>query len=103
MYQTSGQILLFLLAVTETPTTAGLETMFMRSIDILVLSIIWSIRTLFTLQLRIAKMKKVFCPVKSQISILIWTVLSVSKRILVLVMYFTPPDGTVQPPASLAG
>ena len=93
MYQTSGQILLFLLAVTETPTTAGLETMFKKSIDILILSIIWSIRTLFTLQLRIVKMKKVFCPGKSQISILIWTVLSVSKRILVLVMYFTPPMG----------
>ena len=32
MYQTSGQILLFLLATTDTPTSAGLETMFKKSL-----------------------------------------------------------------------
>ena len=94
MYQTPGQILLVLLAFTSTPTTAGLEKMFEKSNKVaLILSIIWSIKTIFTLQLKSIKIEKVFFPLKSQISFLVWTAFCVSKRMMVLMMYFTPSFG----------
>ena len=94
MYQTAGQILLVLLTVTATPTSGGLEKMFENNNkEALIFSIIWSIKTLFTLHLKSVKIEKVFFPLICQISLLVWTVFSVSKRILVLVMYFTPSLG----------
>ena len=94
MYQTAGQILLVFLAVTATPTSGGLEKMFENNNkEALIFSIIWSIKTLFTLHLKSVKIEKVFFPLICQISLLVWTVFSVSKRILVLVIYFTPSLG----------
>ena len=94
MYQTSGQILLVLLAKTQTPTSRGLERMFgTDDLALLVLSIIWSIKTLFTLHLTSVKLEKLYFPLMSQISLFAWTVFCMSKRIMVLVMFFTPSLG----------
>ena len=96
MYQTSGQILLVLLAKTETPTSHGLERLFgtgTNDLALLVMSIIWSIKTLFTLHLSSVSLEKLYFPLKSQISLFAWTVFCMSKRILVLVMFFTPSLG----------
>ena len=83
---------MLLLSTTETPTV---ENIFQekKAFWILSLSILWSIRTLFILNLKYIKIQKVYCPMMSQISVLVWTVFSVSKRLLVLVMYFTPSLG----------
>ena len=100
MYQTAGQILLVLLASTETSTTHGLERMFgntkrNNSNDkaVIIFSIIWSIKTLLTLHLSSVKLEKIYFPLMSQISMFAWSVFCMSKRILVLVMFFTPPLG----------
>ena len=96
MYQTSGQILLVLLAKTKTPTSHGLERMFgtgTNDLALLVLSIIWSIKTLFTLHLNSVSLEKPYFPLMSQISLFAWTVFCMSKRILVMVMFFTPSLG----------
>ena len=72
MYQTAGQILLVLLAVTATPTSGGLEKMFENNNkEALIFSIIWSIKTLFTLHLKSVKIEKVFFPLICQISLLV--------------------------------
>lgn len=99
MYQTSGQILLVLLARTSTQTTHGLEKIFgskdqwNNDLALLVLSIIWSIKTLFTLHLTSVSLEKLYFPLKSKISLFAWTLFCMSKRILVLVMFFTPSLG----------
>ena len=100
MYQTAGQILLVLLASTETSTTHGLERMFgntkrNNSNDkaVIIFSIIWSIKTLLTLHLSSVKLEKIYFPLMSQISMFAWSVFCLSKRILVLVMFFTPSLG----------
>ena len=92
-YQLKGQILLVLLAITETATTKGLKKMFEKTNVFLYISIFWSVKTLWFVHLKSVTVEKPFCPIKAKALVFLWGVFSSIKRILVVVMFFVPGFG----------
>ena len=96
----SFQIILLLLANTETATTSGLQTFFQQSTIlginptvILWLSISWSLRTSVKLHVKAIKTQKVFFGVKASIISGLWGLMSTLRRIVSIVGFFTPSLG----------
>ena len=103
-YQITAQALLLLKARTETPTVGGLETMFNQpttflGVEIepqvaLFLSIIWSLKTCIFHHLKaIVGNVNAFFPTKAKILILLWGLFGALRRVLSLIMFFTPSLG----------
>ena len=103
-YQAAGQILLVLNAKTETrtPGTGGMETVFnqdtfmglpMNPIAILILSILVSLKSCFTLLLKSIETEKVFVPFTSKIFILLWGLFASIRRIVSIFSFFLPSMG----------
>ena len=99
-YQVPLQIILLLLAITETPTTGGLEAMFKQSsffgiknLDpkaVLALSVSWSLRTCVFLHLKSVATEKGFLQTTSKIAVFLWGLFAVMRRVLTLVAFFIP-------------
>ena len=98
-YQVPLQVTLLLLAITTTPTTGGLETLFTRdsvfSIPVdpktaLGLSVAKSIFSCVNLHLKTIVVQKVFVPFTSKMFIWTWGLFSTLRRILSIVAFFIP-------------
>ena len=98
-YQVPLQVTLLLLAITTTPTTGGLETLFKRdsvfSIPVdpktaLGLSVAKSIFSCVNLHLKTIVVQKVFVPFTSKMFIWTWGLFSTLRRILSIVAFFIP-------------
>ena len=96
------QILILLLATTETPTTAGLETIFnqasifgihMNPKYVLAFSVGLSLKTCVTLHVKAIAIEKIFFTISTRICVLAWGLFSTFRRILSIVAFFTPSMG----------
>ena len=105
-FQVVFQIVLLLLASTDTGTTVGLKEIFKKDAQsipvfgvkipgeiILGLSIIFSIRTCIKLHVKSVKTSKGFLLIKPYLTVLLWSIVSVMKRMLVMVVFFIPSLG----------
>ena len=98
--QISAQILLSYFAVTETPTTGGLETMFKQS-SILFLDaqtllgvyIALSMKTSLSLHMKSMKTEKGFLPFSSRIFVGFWALFGTLRRTLGILAFFLPAMG----------
>ena len=98
--QISAQILLSYFAVTETPTTGGLETVFKQS-SILFLDaqtllgvyIALSMKTSLSLHMKSMKTEKGFLPFSSRIFVGFWALFGTLRRTLGILAFFLPTMG----------
>ena len=98
--QMSAQILLSYFAVTETPTTGGLETVFKQSsilfLDaqtVLGISIALSMKTSLSLHMKSVKAEKGFLPFSSRIFVAFWALFGTLRRIVGIMVFFLPAMG----------
>ena len=96
-YQVAGQIILLLMAQTQTPTTSGLEIMFAKSSFLgipadgfLIISILWSMRTCVSLHLKSVSVEKAFLPMMSKLILSIQAIIVSLKRVIIMVAFFCP-------------
>ena len=101
-YQVPLQILLLLVAVSNTSTTGGLEAFFkqssfmgimMDSRAVLALSVSWSLRTCMALHLKSITAEKGFIKITSKIAVFLWAMFATLRRVLAIVAYFIPSLG----------
>ena len=82
------------MAKTNTPTTVGLKTLFEQTnIYYLGMSVVWSLKTCISLHMKTVTLEKPFFPIPSKIILLLWTIVAVTKRLMVLLLYFAPCFG----------
>ena len=88
--------------MTETATTAGLETIFNQDTILgiqinpkyaLAISTGLSLKTCITLQIKAIVVEKIFFEISSRLCLLFWGVFSTFRRILSIVAFFTPSLG----------
>ena len=98
--QISAQILLSYFAVTETPTTGGLETVFEQSStrfldaqSLLGISIALSVKTSLSLHMKAIKTEKGFLPFSSRIFVGFWALFGTLRRTMGLLAFFLPAIG----------
>ena len=102
-YQTSAQILLWFYSKTTTKTTSGLEKFLQGNATFfginfapetaLGLSIVWSLKTCVLSHLSAISSEKRFLGLKSKVVILLCAICSTCRRILGLILFFTPAFG----------
>ena len=105
-FQVVFQIVLLLLASTDTGTTVGLKEIFKKDAQsipvfgveipgetLLGLSITFSVRTCIALHVKSVKISKGFLLIKPYLTVLLWSIVSVMKRMMVMVVFFIPPLG----------
>ena len=99
IFQLSGQLILLFYALTETGTYEGLDQIFKKdstkvlSLLILTVSSAWSLISCSTSNLKALTSQREYFPLKSKLVAAIYTLFACSTRVLVFVMYFTPPLG----------
>ena len=97
--QVTLQILILLLARTETPTTGGLETIFNQKVlgidpyTLLVLSISWSLFSCVWMHTSLIALEKGFCNVTTKLIIFVWGMFATLRRILSIIAMFIPSMG----------
>ena len=100
-YQIGLQIVLLLLTLTDTATVGGLETFFQQDskkiwrIDfspktIIVISVLWSLKTAILLHVKILSMEKGFFGFKAKIAAFLWGLVASVRRVLGIVAFFIP-------------
>ena len=102
-YQMLVQLLLLLLAHSQTPTTEGLKSMFNQTttifgtefsaLTLLTLSILWSLKSCLFVTVKHIQAEKVYLPTTSKFIIVLWTLFGVLRRVLTMVAYFIPGMG----------
>ena len=100
-YQIGLQIVLLLLTLTDTATVGGLETFFQQDskkllgIDfspktIIVISVLWSLKTAILLHVKILSMEKGFFGFKAKTAAFLWGLVASVRRVLGIVAFFIP-------------
>ena len=95
------QIVLLLLTLTDTATVGGLETFFQQDskkllgIDfspkaIIIISVLWSLKTAILLHVKILSMEKGFFGFKAKIAAFLWGLVASVRRVLGIVAFFIP-------------
>ena len=102
-YQTAAQVILWYFSTSKSKTTGGLETLFEGSSSflginftpetVLLLSIAWSLKTCVSSHIRAIATEKQFLGLKAKAVIFLWAVCSTCRRILSMVMFWTPCFG----------
>ena len=101
-YQIPMQIVLLLMATTETATTGGLESFFEKDsflgikaspTTVLTVSVIVSITSAILRRVKIVVTEKGFLRVKPKLAIFIWTLCATVRRVLSFIIFFTPSLG----------
>ena len=93
------QVLILLLARTETATTGGLTTVFNQEVfgldpyTVLGLSISWSILSCVRMHTKMIALEKGFCKFSTQIFIFVWGTFAILRRILSIIAMFIPSLG----------
>ena len=97
--QVTVQVLILLLAQTETPTTGGLETIFDQKVfgldptTVFIISVSWSLFSCVRTQVNMIVMEKGFGNVMARLAIFAWSTFSTLRRILSLIAMFIPGLG----------
>ena len=97
--QVTVQVLILLLARTETATTGGLETVFDRELfgldptTLLVISISWSLLSCVRTHTNLIAMEKGFCKMTTKLSIFVWGTFATLRRIFSIIALFVPSMG----------
>lgn len=98
-YQISLQLALLLLTQTKTATVGGLETFFTQDsifglpVDpktVIILSVCWSLKTSILLHVKILSLEKGFFGFKAKISAFLWGLVASVRRVMGIVIFFTP-------------
>ena len=93
------QVLILLLARTETATTGGLTTVFNQEVfgldpyTALGLSISWSILSCVRMHTKMIALEKGFCKFSTQLFIFVWGTFAILRRILSIIALFIPSLG----------
>ena len=94
------QILVLLLARTQTPTTGGFETIFEQDSffgihpdNAFIFSISWSIFSCAKTHAKLIAAEKGFCPMTSKFLIFVWGIFAILRRIVSLIIMFIPSLG----------
>ena len=93
------QVLILLLARTETATTGGLTTVFNQEVfgldpyTVLGLSISWSILSCVRMHTKMIALEKGFCKFSTQLFIFVWGTFAILRRILSIIALFIPSLG----------
>ena len=97
IFQIALQIILLLQARTSSSTVSGLETVFGKSSSfgisadtLIILSILWSIKTCVTLHLKAADIEKTHLRVWSKIGLVLISLFCSCAKLLSIVSFFTP-------------
>ena len=97
--QVTVQVLILLLARTETATTGGLETVFDQELFgldpyiLLAISISWSLLSCVRTHTNLIAIEKGFCNITTKIIIFFWGIFSTLRRILSIIAMFIPSLG----------
>ena len=99
-FQASAQIILYLFATTQTPTTGGLETLFRQSSllflsthVVLAISIALSMKTSISLHVKSIKAEKGFFKTSTRFIVVLWGLFSTLRRTLGITVFFIPSLG----------
>ena len=101
-YQIPLQIILLMMATTETATTGGLESFFQKDdflgikanpTTILFASVILSLNSAIVRHIKAMVAEKGFLRFKPKLIIFIWTLCAAIRRILAFIVFFTPSLG----------
>ena len=101
-YQMALQVILLLLTRTETATVGGFEAYFGRNsllgvkikpTDLIILSIIWSLKTLILMHVKSLNLEKRYLRLKVKFVAFLWGLVSSVKRVIVIVSFFVPSLG----------
>ena len=102
-YQIAGQIILLLIAKTNTETTGAFQAVFRQQNSFLgipinptvalAISIAITLKSCITLHLKAVRTEKQFVPVTSTFLILLWGIFSSLRRIISMVCFFIPSLG----------
>ena len=96
------QVTLLLLTQTKTATVGGFEAYFGRDSlfgvkikpsDLIILSVIWSLKTLILMHVKSLSLEKVYFSFKVKVVAFFWGLVSCVKRVLVIVSFFVPSLG----------
>ena len=96
------QIVLLLLTLTETATVGGFEAYFerdslfgvkIRPSDLIILSVIWSLKTLIMMHVKSLRLEKGYFGLKATVVSFLWGLVSSIKRIIGMVAFFVPSLG----------
>ena len=101
IYQIALQIVLLLLTQTETATVGGLEAFFQQDPKVqfgiffsqwtvIVISVLWSLKTAILLHVKILSMEKGFFGFKAKITAFLWGLVATVRRVLGIVAFFIP-------------
>ena len=97
--QVTVQVLVLLLAQTQTANTGGLTTVFNQEFlgfdayTALIISICWSVFSCVKLHTKLVALEKGFCKMTSKIFIFIWGTFATLRRLLSLIAMFIPSMG----------
>ena len=100
-YQIALQIVLILLTLTETATVSGLEAFFKKDskvvfgiplspMTIIVISVLWSLKTGILLHVKLLSMEKGFFGFKAKCITCLWGLVASVRRVLGIVAFFIP-------------
>ena len=99
-YQILVQLMLVLLAQSETPTVEGLQAMFnqktnifgieLSAVTFLVLSIAWSLKSCIFVGVKEIEAEKAFMPLTSKLTAILWSTFGVLRRVLTMTSFFIP-------------
>ena len=100
-YQIGLQIVLILLTLTDTATVGGLEAFFQQDSKyefgiyfsqktVIVVSVLWSLKTAILLHVKILSMEKGFFGFKAKIAAFLWGLVATVRRVLGIVAFFIP-------------
>ena len=96
------QVTLLLLTQTKTATVGGFEAYFGRDSlfgvkikpsDLIILSVVWSLKTLILMHVKSLSLEKVYFSFKVKVVAFFWGLVSCVKRVLVIVSFFVPSLG----------
>ena len=96
------QVTLLLLTLTETATVGGFEAYFERNsllgvrikpTTLIILSIIWSLKTLILMHVKSLSLEKGYFRLKVKFVAFLWGLVSSMKRVIVIVSFFVPSLG----------
>ena len=93
------QVLILLLARTETATTGGLETVFdlelygLDPLTLIVISISWSLLSCVRTHVNLIAIEKGFCNITTRLLLFVWGTFATLRRILSIIALFIPSLG----------
>ena len=94
IYQLSGQLILLLMALTETPTQSGLKTMFKSGFNFqLVISNLLSFWSCIASHLKALTACREHFPFKTTLAASLYCLFGISTRVTAIVMFFAGPLG----------